>query len=110
MAGLGLDEVYVLAPQVSFVRDAPEHWRTRVERQWRNRVTLRCLRELDKVHADGAEVTVLGPGEEDLEAFGATSWTSRRRPQVIETSLRTSADALRDPAPLPTPDDFEDVG
>ena len=66
----GLDEVFVLAPQVSFVRDAPKQWRTRVERQWRNRVTLRVLRELGRVHADGAEVTVLGPGEEDLEAFG----------------------------------------
>ena len=46
MVGQGLDEVFVLAPQVSFVKDAPRHWRTRVERQWRNRVTLRCLREL----------------------------------------------------------------
>ena len=110
MVGRGLDEVFVLAPQVSFVRDAPTHWRTRVERQWRNRVTLRALRELHKVHKDGAEVTMLGPGEEDLEAFGANLMDVRRRPQVIETSLRTSAVALRDPAPLPSRSDFEDVG
>jgi NTE family protein len=110
MTGLGLDEVYVLAPQVSFVRDAPTHWRTRVERQWRNRVTLRVLRELAKVHGDGAEVTVLGPGEEDLEAFGSNLMDVSRRPSVIATSLRTSAVALHDPAPLPDRSVFEDVG
>jgi NTE family protein len=110
MAGLGLDEVYVLAPSVSFVQDAPTHWKTRVERQWRNRVTQRCLRELRRVHREGTHVTVLGPGEEDLEAFGAKLMDVGRRPRVIETSLRTSAHALRDPAPLPEVIDFEDVG
>lgn len=110
MVGLGLDEVYVLAPQVSFVKDTPTHWRTRVERQWRNRVTLRALRELHRVHADGAEVTILGPGEEDLEAFGSNLMDVSRRPGVIATSLRTSAAALRDPAPLPDHSTFEDVG
>ncbi|GAB3434604.1 hypothetical protein GCM10027517_02870 [Phycicoccus ginsengisoli] len=110
MVGLGLEEVYVLAPQVSFVKDTPTHWRTRVERQWRNRVTLRALRELHRVHADGAEVTILGPGEEDLEAFGSNLMDVSRRPGVIATSLRTSAAALRDPAPLPDHSTFEDVG
>ena len=110
MAGQGLDEVYALAPQVSFVRDAPKQWRTRVERQWRNRVTLRALRELHRVHADGAEVTVLGPGEEDLDAIGGNLMDVSRRPLVIETSLRTSVIALHDPAPLPDRTDYEDVG
>jgi NTE family protein len=110
LVGRELDEVYVLAPQVSFVRDAPSQWRTRVERQWRNRVTLRALRELHKVHADGAEVTMIGPGEEDLEAIGANLMDVSRRPSVIATSLRTSAVALRDPAPLPERSDYEDVG
>lgn len=110
MVGLGLDEVFVLAPQVSFVQDAPRQWRDRVERQWRNRVTVRVLRELGRVHADGAEVTVLGPGEEDLEAFGSNLMDVSRRPRVIETSLRTSAVALHDPAPLPDRSAFEDVG
>ena len=80
---------------MSFVKDAPRHWRTRVERQWRNRVTLRCLRELGRVHRDGAHVTVLGPGEEDLDAFGANLMDVSRRPRVIETSLRTSARTAR---------------
>jgi NTE family protein len=110
MVGEELDEVYVLAPTVSFVRDAPRQWRTRMERQWRNRVTLRCLRELTRVHHDGAEVTVLGPGEEDLRAIGANLMDVSRRPLVVATSLRTSAEALRDPAPLPDHRTFEDVG
>lgn len=110
LVGHDLDEVYVLAPQVSFVRTDPSHWRTRVERQWRTRVTLRALRELHKVHADGAEVTMIGPGEEDLEAIGANLMDVSRRPSVIATSLRTSAVALRDPAPLPDRSELEDVG
>ena len=110
MVGQGLDEVYVLAPQVSFVTDTPTQWQTRLERQWRNRVTSRCLRELAKVHEDGAEVTVLGPGPEDLGAFGANLMDVSRRPLVVQTSLRTSVAALRDPAPLPDRSNFEDVG
>lgn len=62
------------------------------------------------MHQEGTHVTVLGPGEEDLEAFGANLMDVRRRPRVIETSLRTSAQALHDPAPLPSATDFEDVG
>jgi NTE family protein len=110
MVGQELDQVYVLAPQVSFVRDNPRPWRTRVERQWRNRVTLRVLRELGKVHEEGAEVTILGPGDEDLDAMGANLMDVTRRPAVIQTSLRTSAVALHDPAPLPDRSTFEDVG
>ena len=110
MVGREVDEVFVLAPQVSFVRDVPRQWRTRVERQWRNRVSLRALRELHKVHRDGAEVTMVGPGEEDLAAIGGNLMDVTRRPRVIETSLRTSAAALRDPAPLPDRSQFQDVG
>jgi len=101
MAGLGLDEVHVLAPQVSFDTDSPSQLAPRLERQWRARVTARCLRELQVVHEDGAEVTVLGPGPEDLAAFGGNLMDVTRRPAVIATSLRTSLVALRDPTTLP---------
>jgi predicted acylesterase/phospholipase RssA len=101
LAGQGLDEVYVLAPQASFDSDAPTQWATRLERQWRNRVTRRVLREATTVHHNGSEVTILGPGREDLEAMGGNLMDLARRPSVIETSLRTSAVALRDPDPLP---------
>jgi hypothetical protein len=46
-------------------------------------------------------VTILGPGREDLEAMGGNLMDLSRRPSVVETSLRTSAVALRDPDPLP---------
>ena len=110
LAGLGLDEVYVLAPQVSFDADRPSQLSTRLERQWRARVTARALREVDKVHRHGTEVTVLGPGADDLEAMGGNLMEVGRRGHVLETSLRTSAAALRDPTPLTTPTHFKDAG
>ena len=110
LADQGLDEVFVLAPQVTFDADAPTKWATRLERQWRARVTRKVIREIAAVHRHGTEVTVLGPGQEDLEAFGANLMDVSRRPAVINTSLRTSALALRDPAPLPDGDDYRDVG
>jgi NTE family protein len=99
-AGHGLDRVFVLAPMVSFAIDSPRHWRTRAERQWRARVTRRCLREVAKAHADGVEVTVVGPGPEDLEAIGSNLMALDRRQLVLQTSLVTSGRALRDPEVL----------
>jgi NTE family protein len=39
-------------------------------------------------------VTILGPGAEDLAAIGVNLMDHRRRRQVFETSLRTSAAVL----------------
>lgn len=100
LAGADLDEVVVIAPSVSFAMDAPDTLAGKVERQWRTRATRRCLREVTKVHAGGAEVIVIGPGPQDLEAFGANLMDVDRRRLVLETSLRTSAAALVDPEPL----------
>ncbi len=100
LAGHGLDEVFVLAPMVSFAVDRPASLLARAERRWRGQVTRRCLREVAKVHAGGTEVTVLGPGPEDLVAMGPNLMSGDRRRQVLETSLRTSLAALLDPAPL----------
>jgi NTE family protein len=106
LAGAGLDAVYVLAPMVSFAMDHPTHWRARAERHWRERVTRRCLREVAKVHARGTDVTVVGPGPEDLEAIGSNLMAVDRRHLVLQTSLITSGRALADPEHLehlPTP-------
>ncbi|MEO3935980.1 patatin-like phospholipase family protein [Dermatophilaceae bacterium Soc4.6] len=100
LVGCGLDEVYVLAPQVSFETDAPAQLVSRLERQWRTRVTAKALKEMNVVHADGAQVTMVGPGREDLEAIGGNLMDVTRRPVVVETSLRTSRVALADPAPV----------
>jgi NTE family protein len=100
LAGLGLDEVFVVAPMVSFAFDRPASLLARAERRWRLQVTRRCLREVSKVHAGGTEVTVLGPGPEDLTAMGSNLMAAARRRDVLETSLRTSLAALVDPEPI----------
>jgi NTE family protein len=97
LTDLGLDEVFVVAPMVSFALDQPSTLLTRLERRWRMQITKRCLTEAAKVHRSGTEVTILGPGPEDLEAMGANLMDVARRPLVVETSLRTSAEALREP-------------
>lgn len=97
LAPMGLDEVYVLAPMVSFATDHPDNVLARLERRWRTQVTKRCLHEVEKVRDTGTDVVVLGPGPEDLEAMGANFMDVNRRLLVLETSLMTSVEALRDP-------------
>jgi NTE family protein len=99
LAGLGLDEVYVLAPLVSFAVDHPAALLTRLERRWRVRVTRRALHESRKVRDSGTHVTILGPGPEDLEGIGGNVMDAVRRRQVLATSERTSRAALRHPRP-----------
>lgn len=114
VSGMGLDEVYVVAPMVSFHYDKPDTVLARLERRWRVQVTKRCLTEAEKARAAGAAVTILGPGPEDLEAMGGNVMDASRRLRVLETSLRTSEEALRDPDHYGPdhlgPDDFADVG
>lgn len=110
-AGYGLDEVFVLAPTVSFSPDHPSTAPARMERAWRARVTRRALREVAKLHATGTGVTVLGPGPQDLAAIGYNLMDVGRRRAVLDTSLVTTRAALQDPeelealmAALPEPD------
>ncbi|MGZ4593444.1 MAG: patatin-like phospholipase family protein [Actinomycetes bacterium] len=99
VAGRGLDEVYVLAPMAAFVDDHPHKLATRVERRVRRQVTRRLLHEAERVIGGGAGITVLAPGPEDLAAMGTNMMDPSRRLEVLETSLRTSVQALRDPRP-----------
>jgi NTE family protein len=94
LAGAGLDEVYVLAPMVSFAYDRPRSPMARAERQWRRVVSRRVLTDADALRRSGTAVTVLGPGREDLDAIGANLMDPRRRQRVLATALRTSAAAL----------------
>lgn len=95
VAGLGLDEVYVLAPMASFAFDQPDTVMARLERRWRRRVTRRLRREAEAVRLSGTDVTMVGPGPADLRAIGANLMDPRRRRQVLETSLMTSVVSLR---------------
>jgi NTE family protein len=95
LAKLQLDEVYVLAPMASFELDCPSSALARIERKLRRATTRRLLREAEKLRSVGTSVTMLGPGPEDLEVIGANMMDPRRRAEVFETSLRTSARSLR---------------
>ncbi len=93
--GLDLDEVVVLSPMTSLDYDAPGSFAGRIERRLRRLATRRLVGEVKKVAAAGTKVTLLGPGSQDLHAIGANLMDPRRRRRVLETSLRTSATALR---------------
>jgi NTE family protein len=92
---LGLDEVVVLSPMTSLSYDVPESVTARIERRFRRVVTKRVVGEVKKVAAAGTTVAFLGPTAADLEVIGANMMDPRRRVEVLETSLRTSAAAIR---------------
>jgi NTE family protein len=95
LAPLDLDEVVVLSPMTSFDYDRPTTVAGRMERRFRRVITKRLVGEIRKVTATGTRVTVLGPGAEDLAMIGSNLMDPSRRERVLETSLRTSAAALR---------------
>lgn len=92
---LELDEVVVLSPMTSLDYDRPTTVSGRMERRFRRVVTRRLVGEMKKVAATGTKVSFLGPGAEDLAAIGSNLMDPSRRQRVLETSLRTSAAALR---------------
>lgn len=94
LAGLGLDEVFVLAPMASFEYDRPTTLGGRLERRYRRSMTRRLLRETAMVQAAGTRVTLLSPGRDDLLAMGTNLMDPRKRPAVVETALRTAAARL----------------
>ena len=98
MARAGVDEVFVLAPMASLVAGRPRLPHERVERQLRALITMTMLREVRVLRAAGIGVTLLTPGPEDLAVMGVNLMDPRRRRQVFETSLGTSAAARAGPA------------
>ncbi|MCQ4084802.1 patatin-like phospholipase family protein [Streptomyces sp. RB6PN25] len=97
VAGEGLDEVFVLAPTCVRHMDHPRSVPAQVERQLRRIATWRLLHEAQLVRQAGARVRMIVPGPEDLAAMGANLMDPQRRLSVLETSLRTTAAALRKP-------------
>src|SRR5580704_775159 len=98
LARAGVDEVFVLAPMASVAADRPRMPHERLERQLRALITMTLLREVRALRAAGIAVTVLTPGPADLAVMGVNLMDPRRRRQVFETSLTTSAAALAGPA------------
>jgi NTE family protein len=93
VAHAGLDEVYVVAPMVSFEMDHPGGVTARLERRWRAQVTKTALAEAAVVRAAGVHVRMVGPGPEDLAAIGANLMDDTRRRHVLETAMRTGRGA-----------------
>jgi predicted acylesterase/phospholipase RssA len=94
LSGLGLDEVYVLAPMASQVTGPPHSTLERAERVIRKRMTAALEREIELLRTEGVQVTLVTPGPDDLHAMGGNLMDPSRRQIVFETSLRTSADAF----------------
>jgi NTE family protein len=84
-----LDEVYVLAPMASHKTDRPVRPSWRAERLVRQMLAAALDREVRKVTATGAKVTVLTPGPADLAAIGINLMDGRRRLEVLETARWT---------------------
>jgi predicted acylesterase/phospholipase RssA len=91
----GLDEVTVLMPLGMRVQDRSWHPLVRTERWMRRFSTRRTLREIVRLRAAGTRVTLLTPDTEVLAAMGWNVMDHRRRHQVLEASLRTTARAWR---------------
>ena len=94
LGGTDVQEVYVLAPMASTEPDHPLQPHLRMERRLRQVLTHVLVRQARALGAQGRRVTVLTPGPRDLAAMGANLMDARRRPDVLESSFRTSADAL----------------
>jgi NTE family protein len=99
VAGLGLDEVYVLAPMVTLdigKLPPPASFFGRLERRWRRMNTRRVLAELREVKAGGTRVHLVAPGRDDLAAMGLNFMDEHRRKRVLEVSMRSTRHWLRD--------------
>jgi NTE family protein len=94
LSGTNVCEVYVLAPMASTEPDHPLQPHLRIERRLRQLITHLLLRQAKALSAEGKRVTIVTPGPRDLAAMGANLMDPRRRQDVLEVSLRTSADAL----------------
>ena len=90
-----VDEVFVLAPMASLDPDHPRSPIARLERVVRRAVTRGIQQDARRLRAAGAKVVVLTPGLYDLEVMGANLMNPRRRTEVLQTSLLSSAAALR---------------
>jgi NTE family protein len=93
--GADFDEVFVLAPMAAVEPDSPRSPIAMVERRVRRSITRGIAHDVVRLREAGAEVTLLTPGPDDLEAMGANLMNHRRRTAVLHTAMRTAAIDLR---------------
>ncbi len=96
VAAGAVDEVFILAPMASVEPDRPRSPILRLERAVRRVVTRGIQQDASRLRAAGARVVVLTPGPYDLDVMGGNLMNPRRRTEVLETALLTSATALRE--------------
>jgi NTE family protein len=93
-AGLGLDEVYVLAPTAA--EDSAEAaaatpaW----QRLIRSAMRRQLLREAATLHEDGTKAVLIAPGPADLSVMGTNMMDPARRIPVLETAQLSTAATL----------------
>ncbi|MET8163297.1 patatin-like phospholipase family protein [Streptomyces sp. NPDC005329] len=106
LAPCGLDEVYVVAP-MSSLAPGRRSGLGRVEALLRRVMTRILSAECAALSAAGTRVIRIEPTAADLAAMGGNLMDPRRRPAVLETSLRTTRamvrDRLEEPVPCPRP-------
>lgn len=96
VAGRRLDEVYVLAPLAWLASPnsmGPSLW---MLQHWRRALTRQLNREVDKLRAEGTQVTIIAPSADNLVALGTNPMDENRRLEVLETSMRTSRRTVRE--------------
>ncbi|MFD9040933.1 patatin-like phospholipase family protein [Streptomyces bottropensis] len=91
----GLDEVYVIAP-MSSRSPGPRRGLGRAEALLRRVMTRTLDAECAALRAAGTRVVRIEPTAADLEVMGGNFMDPRRRPAVLETSLRTTRALVRE--------------
>jgi NTE family protein len=96
-----LDLVLALSPMSSLYAGAAHTMTERLAARMRQAAGRRLGAEARRLREAGLEVVLVQPTEEDLDAMGSNPMSSRRRPDVVRTAVRTvteqlQASALRD--------------
>jgi NTE family protein len=97
LAGRGLDVVICLNPTSTRAPGGSLHPLERVAHLNRTASGRRLGSEARKLRAQGTEVVLIQPTEEDLAVIGRNLMSGKRRNEVIETAVRTVAEAMHEP-------------
>lgn len=97
LAGLGLDLVICLNPTSTLARSSGRHPGERLAQMNRSVSGRRLGVEAKKLRAQGTEVVLIQPSQEDLDVIGTNMMSGKRRNEVMETAERTVAEAVRAP-------------
>jgi NTE family protein len=95
LAGTHIDEVYVLAPMASIDLDRPRSPVSRIERALRRAITRSLVADVASLRASGMRVVLVTPVPADLAVIGTNLMNPRRRTEVLESAMRTTAVQLR---------------